>query len=116
MTPSIERGADCYSQVLNLVGDFSQLNICWRDNTGHKQTRKILECVDDDSLLQMIENPMMRGSMLYVLVLTNKEALVGNVELNGSLGCSGWEIVEFKTLVAVRRAELNLFCLVEYMG
>ncbi|GAB0205000.1 hypothetical protein GRJ2_002965600 [Grus japonensis] len=38
------------------------------------------------------------------LVLTNKEGLVDNVKLKGSLGCSGHEMVEFKILRAVRRA------------
>ena len=37
------------------------------------------------------------------LVLTNKEGLVGNVKLKGSLGCSDHEMVEFKILRAVRR-------------
>ncbi|GAB0193175.1 hypothetical protein GRJ2_001782800 [Grus japonensis] len=37
------------------------------------------------------------------LVLTNKEGLVGNVKLKGSLGCSDHEIVEFKILRAARR-------------
>lgn len=55
--------------------------------------------------------------MLHVLVLTNKEGLVGNGDLKGSLRCSGQEVVEFKTLMAVgrvhsmnfRRAEFDLF-------
>lgn len=39
---------------------------------------------------------MTRGAMLYVLVLTNKEGLVGNEKLKGSLGCSGQEMVGLK--------------------
>ncbi|GAB0189368.1 hypothetical protein GRJ2_001402100 [Grus japonensis] len=50
---------------------------------------------------------MRRGAMLD-LVLTNKEVLVGNVKLKGSLGCSDCEIVEFKILRAVRRAHSKL--------
>ena len=42
------------------------------------------------------------------LVLTNKEGLVGNVKLKGSLGCSDHEMVEFKILRAVRRAQSKL--------
>lgn len=65
----------------------------------------------------MIENPKMKGAMRYVLVLTNKEGLVGNAELKGSLGCSDQEMVEFKPLMAVesvhsmnfRRAEFDFF-------
>ncbi|GAB0207656.1 mitochondrial enolase superfamily member 1 [Grus japonensis] len=37
------------------------------------------------------------------LVLTNKEGLVGDVKLKGSLGCSDHEMVEFRILRAARR-------------
>ncbi|PKU39914.1 rna-directed dna polymerase from mobile element hypothetical protein [Limosa lapponica baueri] len=76
--------------------DFSHLNICWRDNTaGYKRSRRFLECIDDNFLLQVVEEPMRRGAVLG-LVLTNKEGLVGNVKLKGNLGCSDHEMVEFK--------------------
>ena len=42
------------------------------------------------------------------LVLTNKEGLVGNVKLKGSLGCSDHEMVEFKILRTARRAHSKL--------
>ena len=68
--------------------DFNYPNICWRDNTaGHKQSRRFLECVDDNFLLEVTENPTRRGHMLD-LVLSNKERLVRNMKLNGGLGCS----------------------------
>ncbi|GAB0207924.1 hypothetical protein GRJ2_003258100 [Grus japonensis] len=90
------------------MGDFNHPDICWRDNTaGHKQSRKILECVDDNFLLQVTEEPMRRGAMLD-LVLTNKEGLVGDVKLKGSLGCSDQEMVEFRILRAARRAHSKL--------
>ncbi|GAB0189066.1 mitochondrial enolase superfamily member 1 [Grus japonensis] len=50
---------------------------------------------------------MRRGAILN-LVLTNKEGLVGDVKLKGSLGCSDHEIVEFKILRAARRAHSKL--------
>ena len=101
-------GAASRSQALVLMGDFSHPDICWRDNTaGHKQSRRFLECIDDNFLLQVMEEPMRRGAMLD-LVLTNKEGLVGNVKLKGSLGCSDHEMVEFKILKAVRRAHSKL--------
>ncbi|GAB0208807.1 mitochondrial enolase superfamily member 1 [Grus japonensis] len=86
------------------MGDFNHPDICWRDNAAeHKQSRKFLECIDDNFLLQVTEEPTRRGAMLD-LVLTNKEGLVGNVKLKGSLGCSDHKMVEFKILRAVRRA------------
>ncbi|GAB0183006.1 hypothetical protein GRJ2_000765900 [Grus japonensis] len=101
-------GAASCSQALVLLGDFNHPNICWRANTaGHKQSGRFLECTDDNFLLQVIEEPTRRGAMLD-LVLTNKEGLVGNVKLKGSLGCNGHEMVEFKILRATRRAHSKL--------
>jgi len=50
----------------------------------------------------VIEEPTRRGAILD-LVLTNKEGLVGNVKVKGSLGCSDHEIMDFKILRAVRQ-------------
>ncbi|GAB0184462.1 hypothetical protein GRJ2_000911500 [Grus japonensis] len=120
-------GAASHSQALVLMGDFNHPDTCWRDNTaGHNQSRRFLECVDDNLLLQVIEEPMRRGAMLD-LVLNNKEGLVGDVKLKGSLGCSDHEMVEFKILRAARRVHSKLttldsreqtlaICLVEYHG
>ncbi|PKU31806.1 dtw domain-containing protein 2 [Limosa lapponica baueri] len=97
-----QTGAASRSQALVLMGDFNHPDMCWRDNTaGHKKSRKFLEHVDDNFLLQLVE-PMRKGTVLD-LDLTNKEGLVGNVKLKGSLGCSGHEMVEFKILRAARR-------------
>ncbi|GAB0208907.1 hypothetical protein GRJ2_003356400 [Grus japonensis] len=101
-------GAASCSKALVLMADFNHPDICWRDNTaGHKQSRRFLECVNDNFLLQVTEEPTRRGAMLD-LVLPNKEGLVGNVKLKGSLGCSDHEMVEFKILRAARRAHSNL--------
>jgi len=50
---------------------------------------------------------MRRGAMLD-LVVTNKQGLVGNVKLKGSLGCSDHQIVDFKILRTARRAHIKL--------
>ena len=93
------------------MGDFNHPNICWRDNTaGHKQSRRFLECIDDNFLSQALDEPMRRGALLD-LVLTNEEGLVRNVKLKGSLGCSDHEMVEFKILRAPRRVHSKLAAL-----
>ncbi|PKU28776.1 glycerol kinase [Limosa lapponica baueri] len=51
---------------------------------------------------------MTGASSSYSLVLTNKEGLVENVKLKGSLGCSDHEMVEFKILRAARRVHSKL--------
>ncbi|PKU42769.1 dtw domain-containing protein 2 [Limosa lapponica baueri] len=95
------------SQALVLIRDFNHPDICWRFSTAeHKRCRRFLECIDYNLLLQMIEEPM-RCAMLD-LVLTNKEGLVGNVKLKGSLGCSEHEMVEFKILRVARRVPSKL--------
>ena len=55
----------------------------------------------------MIEKPKRRCAILD-LVCINKEVLVENVKLQGSLGCSDHEMVEFKILKAARRAHRKL--------
>ncbi|GAB0192044.1 hypothetical protein GRJ2_001669700 [Grus japonensis] len=90
------------------MGDFNHADICCRDNTvGHKQSRRFLECINDNFLLQVIEEPMRRGAMLD-LVFTIKEGLLGNVKLRDSLGSSDHEMVEFKIFRAARRAHSKL--------
>ncbi|PKU48494.1 rna-directed dna polymerase from mobile element jockey-like [Limosa lapponica baueri] len=90
------------------MGNFSHPDICWRDNTaGCKKSKKFLECIDDNFLLQMVEEPMRNGAMLD-LVLTNREGLVGNVKLKCSFGCRDHEMVEFKILRAARRVRSKL--------
>ncbi|PKU28782.1 glycerol kinase [Limosa lapponica baueri] len=80
------------------MGGFNHHSICWKDNTeGHKKSRKFLECVNDNFLLQMVEEPC------WTLSLPTKKGLVGNVKLKDSLGCSDHEMVEFKILRAARR-------------
>jgi len=56
------------------------------------------------------KKPTRRGVKLD-LVLTNKEGLLKNVRLRGSLGCSDHEMVDFKILRAVRRVHSKLTAL-----
>jgi len=94
--------------TLVLMGDNNEVNVCWRDNTAeHKQSRRFLECIDENFLLQVTEQPTRRGAMLD-LALTSKEGLVGNMRLKGILGCSDHKMVEFKILKAARRARSKL--------
>ena len=54
-------------------------------------------------MMQMVEKPTRRGVLLD-LVLTNKEGLVEDVKVGGSLGCSDHEMVEFRILHGRSRA------------
>ncbi|KAJ7416886.1 dtw domain-containing protein 2 [Pitangus sulphuratus] len=97
-------GVASHLQALLLMGDFNYPDICRRDNTaGHKQSQRFLKRVNDNFLIQVIGEPPRRGAMLD-LVFTHREQLLGNVMLQGSLGCSGYETVDFEIVGAVGRA------------
>lgn len=51
-------GAASCSQALLIMGNFKHPIICWRDNIAeHKPSRRFLESMNDNFLLQMIEEP-----------------------------------------------------------
>jgi len=51
-------GAALRSQALVLTGDFSHTGICWKDNkAGHKMSGRFLECINDNFILQVTEEP-----------------------------------------------------------
>ncbi|RMC19081.1 hypothetical protein DUI87_03685 [Hirundo rustica rustica] len=78
-------------------------NPCRRENTAeHKQSRRFLEGIDGNFILQVIEEP--RRATKLDLILSNKEGLVGSVKPKGRLGCSDRETAEFQTLRETRRA------------
>ncbi|PKU42484.1 rna-directed dna polymerase from mobile element jockey-like [Limosa lapponica baueri] len=61
------------SQALVLVGDFNHPDICWKGYTARNtQSRRFLQCIDDNFLTQLVEEPTRREALLD-LVLTNKE-------------------------------------------
>jgi len=66
--------ASC-SQALILLRDFNHLDICWKSSTLNcKQSRKLLECIEDNFLVQVIES-LTRGEALLDLLLTNAEEI-----------------------------------------
>ncbi|RMC21758.1 hypothetical protein DUI87_02627 [Hirundo rustica rustica] len=91
------------SSALVLVGDFNLPDICWELNTAEKQqSRKFLECVEDNFLSQLVSKPTRGGTMLDLL-FTNRDGLVGDVEVGGRLGHSDHEIIEFSIIGEIRR-------------
>ena len=91
------------SPALVLMGDFNFPDICWEYNLAQKkQSRRFLECMEDNFLMQMIREPT-RGAAPLDLLFTNREGLVGDVEVGGCLGQSDHDMVEFSILGGVRR-------------
>ncbi|GAB0206983.1 hypothetical protein GRJ2_003163900 [Grus japonensis] len=109
-------GVVAHSQALVLMGDFNHPNICWRDNTvGHKQSRKFLECIDDNFLLQVIEEPMRRDVLLHLL-LTNKENWNWEYECQRQPWLKYHEMVELRILRGGRRVKGKFITLDLYRG
>ena len=74
------------------MGDLNHSDISWEDHTArHMQSRRFLQSINDNFLMQLVEEPTRRGVLLD-LVLTNKEGLVEDVKLEGSLGSSDHEM------------------------
>jgi len=93
--------------ALVLVGDFNLPDICWKYNTAErKQSRRFLECVEDNFLTQLVGEPT-RGCASLDLLLTNREGLVGDVVAGGCLGLSDHEMIEFLVQGEVKRGASN---------
>ncbi|KAK4828567.1 hypothetical protein QYF61_027657 [Mycteria americana] len=92
------------SLALVLMGDFNLPDVCWKYNTAErKQSRRFLECVEDDNFLtQLVSEPTRRGASLDLL-FTNREGLVGDVVVGGHLGLSDHDMIEFSIHSKVRR-------------
>ncbi|GAB0188391.1 hypothetical protein GRJ2_001304400 [Grus japonensis] len=91
------------SVALVLVGDFNLPEVCWKYNTAErKQSRRFLECVEDNFLTQLVREPTREGALLDLL-FANTEGLVGDVMVGGRLGPSDYEMIEFLILGEVRR-------------
>ncbi|CAM4695697.1 unnamed protein product [Lepidochelys kempii] len=96
------------SHALILMGDFNFPDICWESNTAvHRQSRKFLESVGDNFLAQVLEEPT-RGGAFLDLLLTNQVELVGEAKVDGNLGGSDHELVEFRILTQGRKVSSRI--------
>ncbi|CAM2109003.1 unnamed protein product [Caretta caretta] len=96
------------SHALVLMGDFNFPDICWESNTAvHRQSRKFLESVGDNFLAQVLEEPT-RGGAFLDLLLTNRVELVGEAKVDGNLGGSDHELVEFRILTQGRKVSSRI--------
>ena len=64
---------------------------------GGRQSKRFLESVQDNFLVQVIDGPT-RGEALLDLVLSKEEESIRDVKIGGSLGCSDCPLVEFVIL------------------
>ncbi|PKU40950.1 hypothetical protein llap_8736 [Limosa lapponica baueri] len=102
------------SQLLALVlmGDFNPhllyaqtvyLDVYWAYNTAEReQSRRFLECVEDNFLTQLVREPTREGALLELLFV-NREGLVGDVMVGGHLAHRDQKMTAFLILGEVRR-------------
>ncbi len=70
------------------MGDFNHLDICWNSGMmGDRQSRRFLESVEDNFLVQVIDGPT-QGEALLDLVLISAVECIREVKIGGRLGCS----------------------------
>ena len=81
------------SPALVFTGGFKFPDVCWKHNTVQKkQSRRFLECMEDNFLGQLVREPIRGGAPLDLLftngdqLFTNREGLVGDVEVRTCLG------------------------------
>ncbi|CAM4488283.1 unnamed protein product [Lepidochelys kempii] len=97
------------SHALILMGAFNFPDICWEINTAvHRQSRKFLENVGDNFLVQVLEEPTGGGGAFLDLLLTNRVELVGEAKVDGNLGGSDHELVEFRILMQGRKVSSRI--------
>ncbi|PKU45711.1 nedd4-binding protein 2-like 2 [Limosa lapponica baueri] len=84
---SVDKKALCL-QALVLLGDFNHPNICWKSNRAScRQSRRLLECIKDNLLSQVIRSPT-REEVILDLTVINANGLIGDIKIAGRLGCS----------------------------
>jgi len=84
--------------------DFNHPDISWEDHTArYMQSRRFLQSTDDNFLMQVVEEPTKRDTLLD-LILMNKERLVEDLKVGGILSCGDHEVVEFRILCGGNKA------------
>lgn len=63
----------------------SAYHISAGNRTDKKQSQRFLECVEDNFLTQLVNDPVRNGSLLDLL-LVNREVLLGDVKVGEYLG------------------------------
>lgn len=80
------------------MGYFSHISIHWRINTAeHKKSRRVLVCIHDKFLTQVVKMSAREDSVLDLKV-TNRKDLVWGEKARDSFGCNDYEMVKFKIL------------------
>lgn len=95
------------SQSLILGAEFSHPDIYWKSSSvSWKQSRRLLECMKDNFIIQVIDSPTRKVPL--DLLLTNMEELIRCVKPGRSLGCSDHAQMEFTILTGMGQAKTRI--------
>lgn len=87
------------SPDLVLMRDFYLLDVCWKYNTAKKkQIKRFLEHMKENLLRQLVDGWAYQGRCLTRPTVSNREGLVSDRVVRGSLGLSDPEMTEFSIL------------------
>ena len=79
------------------MGDFNLPDVCWKyDTVDRKQSRRFLECVEDNFLTWLVSEPSRECAPLDLLFV-NRERLVGDMMVGRCLGHSEHEMIVFSS-------------------
>jgi len=98
--------ASC-SQSLDLLENFvfNHPDTCWKSSSANcRKSRRLLECVEDNFLSQVIDKST-RGDMILDLMVTNASELIGDIKIGGNLSCWHHTLVEFTVLRGMGQAK-----------
>ena len=91
------------SGALVLMGNFKFPDVNWEYHTADpNRSRKILQDVVDNFLVQVLREPRSKGALLDLLFV-KREGLLGEEMFGGCLGHMGHEVVEFQIIVSRRK-------------
>ncbi|PKU34748.1 ubiquitin carboxyl-terminal hydrolase 4 [Limosa lapponica baueri] len=82
------------------TGPWNVRKICYTRKSSmvsYRQSRRLLECVEDNCIGQVIDSPT-KGDAILDLLVTNASELISDIKTGGSLGCSDYALVEFAVL------------------
>jgi len=98
-----------HSQALVLLlGDFNHPAICWNSSMAScRQSSRLLECVEDNCLCQIIDSPT-RGYAILDLLVTNASEIISDIKIGGSLGCNNHTLVELTVVRDMSQAKSKI--------
>jgi len=67
-----------------------------------RQSRRLLECIEDNFLRQVIDSSA-RVDAVLDLLLTNESELISDIRTGGCLGCSGNTVMKLELMKDIRQ-------------